>query len=66
MINLDHVGFHYGQLNGVIENLIIDVRPDNKVGIIGCSSAENSTRVNLLLRFYDLEKGHITINEQDI
>lgn len=60
------VGFHYGKGKGVIENLSLTIRPGEKVGIVGRSGAGKSTLVNLLLRFYDLEKGAILIDGQDI
>ena len=60
------VGFHYGKGKGVIENLSLAIRPGEKVGIVGRSGAGKSTLVNLLLRFYDLEKGAILIDGQDI
>ncbi len=60
------MSFHYGKKGGVIENLTLDVKPGEKVGLIGRSGAGKSTLVNLLLRFYDLEKGTIVIDGQDI
>ena len=60
------IGFHYGKGKGVIENLSLTVRPGEKVGIVGRSGAGKSTLVNLLLRFYDLEKGSILIDGQEI
>ncbi len=60
------IGFHYGKGKGVIENLSLTVRPGEKVGIVGRSGAGKSTLVNLLLRFYDLEKGEILIDGQEI
>jgi ATP-binding cassette subfamily B multidrug efflux pump len=60
------IGFHYGKGKGVIENLSLTIRPGEKVGIVGRSGAGKSTLVNLLLRFYDLEKGTILIDGQDI
>ena len=65
-ITFDQIGFHYGKQKGVIENLTLDVKPGEKVGIVGRSGAGKSTLVNLLLRFYDLEKGRIVIDGQDI
>ncbi|MCA0276908.1 MAG: ATP-binding cassette domain-containing protein, partial [Proteobacteria bacterium] len=62
----DQIGFHYGKQKGVIENLTLDVKPGEKVGIVGRSGAGKSTLVNLLLRFYDIEKGRILIDGQDI
>ena len=42
------------------------IRPGEKVGLVGPSGAGKSTLVNLLLRFYALERGRILIDGQDI
>ena len=65
-IRFDDIGFHYGKGKGVIDRLSLTVRPGEKVGIVGRSGAGKSTLVNLLLRFYDVEKGRILIDGQDI
>ncbi|MEQ1713258.1 MAG: ABC transporter ATP-binding protein, partial [Hyphomicrobium sp.] len=51
---------------GVIDGLTLDIRPGEKIGLVGRSGAGKSTLVNLLLRFYDLEHGRILIDGQDI
>lgn len=65
-ISLENVGFHYGKESGVIENLNLQIKPGEKVGIVGRSGAGKSTLVNLLLRFYDVQSGRILIDGQDI
>lgn len=65
-IDFEAVGFHYGKKGGVIENLSLAIKPGEKVGLVGRSGAGKSTLVNLLLRFYDLERGRILIDGQDI
>mgnify|MGYP002075765438 FL=1 len=65
-IRFEHARFHYGRASKVIEDLSLVIRPGEKVGIVGRSGAGKSTLVNLLLRFYDLEGGRITIDGQDI
>lgn len=62
----DHVRFHYGKDKGVIENFSLTIKAGEKVGLVGRSGAGKTTLMNLLLRFYDLEKGHILIDGQDI
>lgn len=62
----DHVGFHYGKGEGVLDDLALTIRPGEKIGLVGRSGAGKSTLVNLLLRFYDVEAGRILIDGQDI
>ncbi|PSH69662.1 multidrug ABC transporter ATP-binding protein [Phyllobacterium brassicacearum] len=65
-ITFDAIGFHYGKGAGIIDRLSLDIRPGEKIGLVGRSGAGKSTLVNLLLRFYDLESGRILIDGQDI
>lgn len=65
-IRFDNVSFHYGRKGGIIENLSLDIKPGERIGLVGRSGAGKSTLVNLLLRFYDVESGRITIDGQDV
>ncbi|MDR3475159.1 MAG: ABC transporter ATP-binding protein [Devosia sp.] len=65
-IRFDHVSFHYGRPEGIIEDMSLDIRAGERIGIVGRSGAGKSTLVNLLLRFYDVQSGSITIDGQDI
>ncbi|MFT4257274.1 MAG: ABC transporter ATP-binding protein [Pseudoxanthomonas sp.] len=65
-IAFDGVGFHYGKAGGVIDHLDLHIAPCEKVGLIGRSGAGKSTLVNLLLRFHDVESGHIRIDGNDL
>jgi ATP-binding cassette subfamily B multidrug efflux pump len=65
-IRFDHVSFHYGRPSGIIEDFSIDIRPGERIGLVGRSGAGKSTLVNLLLRFYDVQSGAILIDGQDI
>jgi ATP-binding cassette subfamily B multidrug efflux pump len=50
----------------VLESLNINIKPGEKVGLVGRSGAGKSTIVNLLLRFYEVENGAILIDDQNI
>jgi ATP-binding cassette subfamily B multidrug efflux pump len=65
-VQFDDIHFHYGKQGGVIAGLDLSVKPGEKIGLVGPSGAGKSTLVNVLLRLYDLESGHIRIDGQDI
>ncbi|HEX4883809.1 MAG TPA: ABC transporter ATP-binding protein [Casimicrobiaceae bacterium] len=65
-IAFEDVSFAYGGKVPVLERLSLTIRPGEKIGLVGRSGAGKSTIVNLLLRFYDTERGRITIDGQDI
>lgn len=71
-VKFDHVDFSYHQDQdatdrvNVLQNLNLTIHPGEKVGLVGRSGAGKSTIVNLLLRFYEVEKGAIYIDAQNI
>ncbi|GLR76129.1 ABC transporter ATP-binding protein [Aliivibrio sifiae] len=65
-IKFDNVNFHYGENKGVINDLNLEIKPGEKIGLVGRSGAGKSTLVNLLLRFHDIESGSITIDGHDL
>lgn len=71
-IRFEAVSFNYGKVAAnadkapVLSALTLDIKPGEKIGLVGRSGAGKSTLVNLLLRFYDLESGRILIDGQDI
>jgi len=67
-IRFEDVSFNYGRSDGkpVFDRLNLTIRPGERVGLVGRSGAGKSTLVNLLLRFFQLERGRICIDGQDI
>ena len=66
-VSFQNIIFHYpSQKKSVIHNFSLNIKPGEKVGLVGRSGSGKSTLVNLLLRFYDLKSGLITIDNQDI
>ncbi|GAB2576065.1 ABC transporter ATP-binding protein [Dyella jejuensis] len=65
-VRFDNVHFHYGKQGGVMSGLNMTVHPGEKIGLVGPSGAGKSTLVNVMLRLYDLEGGHIRIDGTDI
>jgi len=65
-LDFNNITFQYDQDNPVIENLTLNIRAGEKLGLVGRSGAGKSTLVNLALRFHDLKSGSICIDQQDI
>jgi len=66
-IEFRDVDFSYGRKDQpLLKNLNLFIKPGERIGLVGRSGAGKSTLVNLLLRFFELEKGHIFIDGQDI
>lgn len=65
-ILFDEVSFGYHCERPVIKNLSLTIEPGEKVGLVGSSGSGKSTIANLLLRLYDVDRGRITIDGQDI
>ena len=65
-IEFEHVSFHYGKASGVLDDFSLKIASGEKIGLVGRSGAGKTTLMNLLLRFYDLERGRVLIDEQDI
>jgi len=55
-----------GPATAVINDFNLSISPGEKIGLVGRSGAGKSTLVNLLLRFYDISNGQISIDDQDI
>jgi ATP-binding cassette subfamily B protein len=70
-IVFDHVWFAYNAPAGeepewVLKDVSFEVRPGERVGIVGATGSGKTTLINLLLRFYDVQRGRITIDGVDI
>jgi len=65
-VEFDRVNFYYSEEKPVFNALDLDLKPGEKIGIVGRSGAGKSSLVNLLLRFYDVQSGTIRIDGQDI
>ena len=65
-VSLKHVDFSYRQDVKLIENLNLDVKPGQRIAIVGPTGCGKSTVINLLMRFYDVDEGSISVDNIDI
>ena len=65
-VEIRHVDFSYDPKKPLIRDLNMDIRPGQKVAIVGPTGAGKTTIVNLLMRFYDISAGQILIDGRDV
>ena len=65
-ITFDNVSFAYKDDDYVLRNVSFEVKPGERVGIVGATGAGKSTLISLLLRFYDVTSGRILVDGVDI
>ncbi len=65
-IVFQNVSFSYESGKPIFRELSFNIKPGEKVGLVGTSGAGKSTLVSLLLKYFDVDKGHILIDEQNI
>lgn len=65
-IEIDHVDFSYVKEKPLITDLSLSVKPGMRVAIVGPTGCGKSTLINLLMRFYDVDKGTISVDGTDI
>ncbi|HEY6616413.1 MAG TPA: ABC transporter ATP-binding protein, partial [Vicinamibacterales bacterium] len=66
VIRLENVSFSYVEGEPVLKNVSFEVRPGERIGIVGATGSGKTTVVSLLLRFYDVQGGRITVDGVDI
>lgn len=63
---LEHVDFSYNPDKPLIQDLNVSVRPGQRIAIVGPTGCGKTTLINLLMRFYDVQKGTIWFDGHDI
>ena len=65
-VAFDGVSFSYTQERKLIENLNLDVKAGSRIAIVGPTGCGKTTLINLLMRFYDVDGGAISVDGNDI
>jgi len=65
-VELENVSFSYTSDKKLIENFNLKVQPGERVAIVGPTGCGKTTLINLLMRFYDVDKGRIKVDGRDI
>jgi ATP-binding cassette subfamily B protein len=65
-VEFDHVRFGYFEEKTVIKDFSVDIRPGQKIAIVGPTGAGKTTMVKLLMRFYDVNEGTIKVDGHNI
>ena len=65
-VALERVAFRYVPQTPLLEDVNLDVRPGERVAIVGPTGCGKTTLINLLMRFYDVNGGAITVDGHDV
>jgi ATP-binding cassette subfamily B multidrug efflux pump len=65
-IRFEHVTFAYVPGEPVLKDVSFEILPGQRVGIVGATGSGKTTLMNLLLRFYDVQDGRITLDGEDV
>lgn len=65
-VTMTNVGFSYDKNKPLINDFNLNIKAGSKVAIVGPTGCGKTTLINLLLRFYDVDRGSIKIDGQDI
>lgn len=65
-VDFDGVSFAYDDENYVLNDINFSIRPGDTLAIVGSTGSGKSTIINILSRFYEIQSGHITLDDIDI
>ena len=65
-VNVENISFSYRKEVPLLQNISIDVKPGQRIAIVGPTGCGKTTMINLLMRFYDVDKGQIVVSGHPI
>ena len=65
-INFDNITYHYASKENLFENFNLKIKSGEKVGLVGHSGSGKSTLIKLLVRYFDVIKGKVTVGGENV
>ncbi|MFN5430845.1 MAG: ABC transporter ATP-binding protein, partial [Cyclobacteriaceae bacterium] len=65
-VKFDHVWFAYNEADYVLKDISLDIKPGETIALVGATGAGKSSIINLLNRFYEINRGSIQVDGMDI
>jgi ATP-binding cassette subfamily B protein len=65
-VTFDHVWFAYNEGEYVLKDINLDIKPGETIALVGATGAGKSSNINLLNRFYEINRGSIMVDDVDI
>ncbi|WP_455718100.1 ABC transporter ATP-binding protein [Anaerosporobacter sp.] len=65
-VKASHVDFSYQQDKPILKDISFHANPGEMIAVVGTTGSGKTTLINLLMRFYDIDKGSITVDDHDI
>ena len=65
-VNFNHITYHYEGKENLFNKFTLKIKSGEKVGLVGHSGSGKSTLIKLLVRYYDVDDGKITVGGEDI
>jgi ATP-binding cassette, subfamily B, multidrug efflux pump len=65
-VKFDHVWFAYNDADYVLKDISLDIKPGETIALVGATGAGKSSIINLLNRFYEINRGSIQVDGRDI
>ena len=65
-VGVENISFSYRKEVPLLQNISIDVKPGQRIAIVGPTGCGKTTMINLLMRFYDVDQGKITVSGHPI